>query len=175
MTEPQSTWYAIPIFPAILTAGLALAGGWIGGLLGVRRDAEKLAKQRAFDQRLEWYLRLSRTMARIAFQLRKFTGELPLSKEHLEAVYESLFALESELREGQFFATRGTADALAALMSAMDNEYDRHPKLENELISKSSIAALMTEFQRAHRAMTADVREHLGLEPLANHPLDVEF
>src|SRR5277367_5355546 len=66
-TVTQMPWFEIPIFTALLTAVLSGLFAWLGGKAGVTRESEKLVRQRAFDHRLEWYVRISRTLSSVQF------------------------------------------------------------------------------------------------------------
>jgi hypothetical protein len=52
-------WWYVPL----LTAALAGVGAYVGGLLSVKWEVNKITKQRAFDYRLEWYMRLVRGLS----------------------------------------------------------------------------------------------------------------
>jgi hypothetical protein len=86
MLVPESSatvapWYLIPL----LTGVVSFLAAWLGGFLGVKRDAEKMAKQRAFDSRLEWYVRMARSLAEFDFLHRRLRNSDPKDRDELSA------------------------------------------------------------------------------------------
>jgi len=174
VTDPQpiaSPWWYHDVLTAILTAVLAGIAAFVGGKWGVARDTEKLRKQRAFEDRLDWYMRISKTIAQFQFvnaALMRSDGadvdERILSLK--QKMRDLAFTLSTEGKEALFFASGTTIESLETMNSRLN-------KLRRESSGLSASAyglRIQNELARVHSDLARDVRGHLDLDELDERP-----
>ncbi len=156
-------WWSVPLFTALL-AGV---GAYVGGQLGVTWELKKVTKQRAFDYRLEWYMRLLRSLSSFSDANREFRWHIKNKKrgdefyKARERVVHSITQAGADMRESLLFAPLSTQAVLATMMEGFSATMDMEGE---EIVSK--LENLDDSVGRAYVAVSKDVREHLGLEPV---------
>jgi hypothetical protein len=151
---------------------VALVGGgigaWIGGIIGVRTETKKLVKQRAFERRLDWYVRTTRLFGNLHYQAKQLNqafakGDLDEIKEIGKRVTETGGRIDACVREALLFATPSTVAILATTTERVDKV------LAAGWLGPAGVSIgddFFSEILKAISTLSADMREHLGLEKL---------
>ena len=159
----QVPWFAIPL----ATAALACVGGWLGGKLGVARETEKLIKQRAFDHRLEWYVRTVRTLSDFQFlyaALNRPNVDRERANSHRAVLADLAPKLSADVKESLLFGSPRTANSLETMHQRLNQLMARANAGADD--SEAAKVEIHNEFARVYGDLARDVREHLGLEEL---------
>jgi hypothetical protein len=162
---PASQWLT-----PLLSAALAGVGAWIGGKFSVQREIEKTVKQRAFDQRLEWYVRVSKTLGEMQFlfaALNRPNVTRDKALQILEKISQMTSKLNADIREALLF---GSPEIIRSL-DLMNRRIVRFmlESIESADSGGPSGAPLVEidrEFGRVYNQLALDTRRHLGLEDL---------
>lgn len=126
---------------------------------------EKLRNERAFDQRLDWYLRAARGIVEYQWFL------IDLSKaaearnsarvqDLMDKRQETKAGQEAVQREMALFASRPTIAALNRANTRAGNA------LKSSAPAKEVADAAGRELDNAYFVLANDIRKHLGMEPL---------
>jgi hypothetical protein len=175
-TTPQPPWWAVPLASGVLTLVTALFGAWWGGKLGVHWEIEKFSQQRAFDHRLEWYVRAIRTIGEIQFRHVDFTRALarkdfPESQRVKEKIADLMPKFDGDIREALLFASPSTVRTLTAMYVRMEqimstSMAEAKGKVSGALQTETADDQIRNTLASAYEALSQDVREHLNLEKL---------
>jgi hypothetical protein len=148
------------VFVIILTAGASAGAAWWGGIIGVRREAEKLAQARAFDRRLDWYERAQKILMdykkatlKTCQAIRKAGTESEVTRREY---HEFVKQANDVLNEGALYARSTTIGAFRALESDLGATDPSQPDLD----------AVTRAIDRAWVQLVKEARDHLKLEPL---------
>ena len=112
-------WWYVPLFTAVL-AGI---GAYVGGRLGVTWELKKVRKQRAFDYRLDWYMRLVRSLSSFSDANSEFRRHIKNKQsgnefyKARERVVKSIEQVRADMRESLLFAPASTQAVLEAMMA----------------------------------------------------------
>jgi len=155
-------WWYVPLFIAVL-AGF---GAYVGGMLGVTWEAKKLAKQRAFDYQLKWYMRLERSLSEVSDAYTELSNEKDPDKrrQNQDRLVQGLVKLNRAKREAIMFAPASTLASIGLLKLATD-EVLKDAGAEHRDAALSEIASVVMQ---VHIAISNDVREFLGLRWVKN-------
>lgn len=155
-------WWYVPLFTAVL-AGFA---AYVGGMLGVTWEGKKLAKQRAFDYQLKWYMRLERSLSAVSDAYTELSNEKDLDKrrQSQDRLVQGLLKLNRAKREAMMFAPATTLVSIGLLKLAID-EVLKDAGAEHRDAALSEIASVVMQ---VHIAISNDVREFLGLRWFKN-------
>jgi len=166
--EVSTSWEVAKILLPALIAGL---GAWIGGKLSVSREMEKLKRERAFDQRLDWYCRAGRAIVQNQWFLIHFSkafsagDKVRMDKLANEREVNKV-ALEGNMREMVLFASPAT-------IAALNRANIRAAKaLKDTSLGIEAAQPAINELNQAYFVLANDVREHLGMERLTVQDLN---
>lgn len=119
-------WWYIPVLSGVLSAVCGGVASWFGGRLGVTWETKKLTKQRAFDYRLEWYMRLMRSLSEFKngnSELRWYVRnkkDADQTRQVRDRVAQSALRFNSEFREAAMFAPASALGNLTVLKLAIE-------------------------------------------------------
>jgi hypothetical protein len=152
-TQAVSPWsYA---FPSVLAALSALGAAFLANYLGQRRESARMVEDRAFRETVDWYFRITRTMADFMFLYAEMQIGPPHKKlEHDGRAVELSRKLTAETIESCFYAPIEAVEVLQTLQANLNK------------IETSNVTERRHEMQRAHFALSVPMRKFLGLEPL---------
>jgi len=148
---------------ALLTAGLSAFGAWVGGILGVRREADKLARSRAFDRRLDWYERTLKTLLEYKERTLKL-GKAMLQDDpeakRLRAEYLDFIARANDvLNEGALYGRPSTLGAIREMRTQFEI-------IAAKAAGRPNLNAAETAITAAWAKLVKEARNHLRLEKL---------
>jgi hypothetical protein len=156
-------WWWVPLLSALL-AGVCAS---IGGILGVAWELRKLTRQRAFDYRLEWYLRAARAMNRMGEENR-ILRSLVREKKDAEVLtqtrdrfVESYRKFQGEMREGLIFGTGDAITSLSILEFAIDGVLKQDPVA---FCSEATCQEIDTIISQVYVDLAMDAQRHLRLK-----------
>jgi hypothetical protein len=159
-------WFVIPLVTAIL----ATIGAWIGGKMGVSRDTEKLTKQRAFDHRLDWYVRTVRTLSDFQFLFNSLNRP-DVERERIDSLRSTLRdvaqKLSGNVKESFLFGSPETTNSLEAMYQRLNQLSQRDAEADAGTDKRETEDEINYEFARVYLDLAQDVRKHLELEELA--------
>ena len=169
LSASQTPWWAVPLTSGILTFLTAAFGAWWGGKLSVQREIEKFSKQRAFDHRLDWYIRAVRTLGEVQFRHVEFLRALAKKDDQgsrivREKIVDLMPRFDGDIREALLFASPSTVRTLNMMYQRMTNIMESGG-------SETADAQIRNELAKAYEALSQDVRGHLSLEDLTSEDL----
>jgi len=149
------------LLPTIASFGAA----WWGGKLGVQRDAEKLARARAFDRRLDWYERAIRALQCYQREHKQFMysvagADRAVIDKYYSSVTKSFVEAAASLHECILYGRPTTFSAILeftiAINTAMRSQAEFEAAAKNVEDAASTVSV----------AIASEARDHMGLEPI---------
>ena len=154
----------------LLSAALGGIGAWVGGKFSVQREIEKTVKQRAFDQRLEWYVRISKTLGEIQFLFAALNRHNVISEKALqilEKISQLTSKLNADIREALLFGSPEIVKSLDLMNKRIVRfMLESIESTDSGGLKGSALTEIDREFGRVYNQLALDTRRHLGLEDL---------
>jgi hypothetical protein len=166
-----------PYALAVLTFTVSTVGAWFAGKWSIKREAEKLASQHAFELRLEWYKSVITALGEFQNTFLEFANAVREDAPEKEVLslrnkgYDGLKSLHAETRQALLFGSPGTLRALTDMTVRLD-----HLGSNSDTVDVGKVeATIKRELAHAYLSLALDMREHLGLEGLRPQDIQASF